>query len=154
MGEETERVLAALRAWGEHPTSFQILEEGNLYWFDPEVPSPGAVVAYRECGRYRVAAGVPIAPPESTAAVAGRFISEGIAAGQRTLFFSADQDFVDALSRREGSPPVTASRSANNPSGIRLATRPRAPTARASEPSSTEPATRGSRCARGAAPRR
>ncbi|MGB0588450.1 MAG: phosphatidylglycerol lysyltransferase domain-containing protein [Myxococcota bacterium] len=106
MGEETERVLAALKAWGEHPTSFQILEEGNLYWFDPEVPSPGAVVAYRECGRYRVAAGVPIAPPESTAAVAGRFIAEGIAAGQRTLFFSADQDFVDALSRREGSPPV------------------------------------------------
>jgi phosphatidylglycerol lysyltransferase len=103
---ETERVLAALKAWGEHPTSFQILEEGNLYWFDPEVPTPGAVVAYRQCGRYRVAAGAPIAPPDAMGDVAARFIAEGMAAGLRTLFFSADQSLVDAVSAIEGAPPL------------------------------------------------
>jgi phosphatidylglycerol lysyltransferase len=104
--EDTLRVLTALKAWGHHPTSFQILEAGNLYWFDPEVPAPGAVVAYRQVGRYRVAAGVPIAPPEATGSVAARFIQEGSAAGLETLFFSADQAFVDAVSAIDGAPPL------------------------------------------------
>jgi len=104
--DETSRVLAALKAWGEHPTSFQILEAGNLYWFDPEVPAPGAVVAYRKCGRYRVTAGAPIAPPEATGAVAARFIADGVASGLHTLFFCVDQPFVDAMSALEDAPTL------------------------------------------------
>ncbi|MDP6946630.1 MAG: phosphatidylglycerol lysyltransferase domain-containing protein, partial [Myxococcota bacterium] len=105
-GEETERVLAVLKAWGTHPTSFQILEQGHRYWFDPEVPAPGAVVAYQPSGAFRVAAGVPIAPPEAVAAVAARFIADGQAAGLKTLFFSADDAFLDAMRTLEQGPPM------------------------------------------------
>ncbi len=97
MRAEADRVLAILRANGTHATSFQILEPGYVYWFDPEVPAPGAVVAYVRAGRYRVAAGVPLAPPELVGAVAARFIAATRAAGDRALFFSADQPFIDAL---------------------------------------------------------
>ena len=108
MTPESLRVLEILKANGTHATSFQILEPGYVYWFDPEIPAPGAVVAYVQAGRYRVAAGVPLAPPESVGAVAARFIADSRAAGHRALFFSADQPFIDALAAQPDSPPVDA----------------------------------------------
>ena len=108
MSEATERVLSILRAHGTHATSFQILEPGYEYWFDPDptIPAPGAVVAYQRGGRYRVAAGVPLAPPAQVAAVAARFVEHARAAGERVLFFSADEPFVRELGALEGGPPI------------------------------------------------
>ena len=104
--EQSAAVLTALKAWGRHATSFQILEEGYDYWFDTETPAPGAVIAYRVCGKYRVVAGVPISPAETQGEVAARFIQDGRKHGLNTLFFSADQAFVDTLKALEGAPPV------------------------------------------------
>lgn len=103
---ESGRVLEALKAWGEHATSFQLLEEGYDYWFDPEFDAPRPVIAYRECGAYRVVAGVPIAPRSALGDVAARFVAEGVSRGLKTLFFSADEDFVRALKGAEGAPRV------------------------------------------------
>ena len=103
-----DRVLSALKAWGTHPTSFQILESGYRYWFDPEVPAPGAVVAYHQCGAYRVAAGEPIAPKEAVGEVAARFIADGLSEGLETLFFSADEGFLEALRTMQSPPAVDA----------------------------------------------
>lgn len=97
MPAEAERVLAALKAWGDHATSFQILEPGYFYWFDDDVISPGAVVAWVRAGRFRVAAGAPIAPPKEVGQVAARFVADARAAGDRVLFFSADDAFLNAL---------------------------------------------------------
>ena len=103
-GSDAARVLLALKAWATHPTSFQILEAGNLYWFDPETPPPGAVVAYHECSGYRVAAGVPIAPPEAVGPVAARFIAASQTEGFKTLFFSADDAFLEAVAAVDDAP--------------------------------------------------
>ena len=103
-GEVSERVLSILRASGTHPTSFQALEPGYTYWFDPQAPAPGAVVAYRRWGRYRVVAGVPIAAPECLGSVTTRFIADGAAKGLTTLFFAADDAFLSAVRETKGAP--------------------------------------------------
>ncbi len=99
------RVLRVLQACGTHATSFQILESGYTYWFDPAVSEPGAVVAYAAHGRYRVVAGAPLAPAGDVAAVAARFIAESTRLGCRVLFFQADDDFIEEL-RGLDAPPA------------------------------------------------
>jgi len=112
---DSERVLAILKRHGTHPTSFQILEPGYEYWFDPEVAAPGAVVAYVRAGRYRVVAGAPIAAIAEVGQVAGRFIADAVAAGERTLFFSADDDFVTALQAIDDPPAFDRVQSGEQP---------------------------------------
>lgn len=100
----TARVLEILKAFGDHATSFQILEPGYTYWFDDEVPAPGGVVAYVPFGGFRVAAGPPLAPPEHLGACTARFVADTLAARERALFFSVDDTFLDALRVGDGSP--------------------------------------------------
>lgn len=102
------RVLGVLEACGTHATSFQILEDGYTYWFDPAVPAPGAVVAYAEHGRYRVVAGVPLAPESRVAEVAAHFIADAAASDQRVLFFQVDEEFVAGLRELLGAAAVDA----------------------------------------------
>ncbi len=97
MSIDAERVLDVLRAWGTHATSFQILEPGYRYWLDETVQAPGALIAWVPSGRTRVCAGVPIAPPDRIAEVAGRFVAESSRAGDSVVFFSADDTFLAAL---------------------------------------------------------
>ena len=95
-GADQERVLRILRDHGRHATSFQILEPGYTYWFDAHVPE-GAVVAYVSQKRWRVAAGIPIAPADRVGEVARRFVEDAQASGERVLFFSADRTLCSAL---------------------------------------------------------
>ena len=92
---ERARVLRALRANGRHATSFQLLEPGFSYWFDPEVAD--SVVGYVRYGRYRVVGGVPVVPDAALPASTRRFLADTAAAGHRAIFFSADQAFIEAM---------------------------------------------------------
>ena len=53
------RALQLLKRYGWNATSFQVLEPGVCYWFDP---AREACVAYVDTGRAWVVAGAPIAP--------------------------------------------------------------------------------------------
>lgn len=88
------RVLELLKKHGAHATSFQILEDGYDYWIDDGLE---AVVAYVKSGRWRVAAGPPVAAPESRVDAAEAFVAAARVKGERALFFSADEDFLNAL---------------------------------------------------------
>ncbi len=88
------RALSILRAHARGPSSFQVLERGFRYWFDPEAP---AVVGYVEASRHRVAAGAPIGPPEVIAAVAARFVADAKTRGRGAVFFGVEAPFVEAL---------------------------------------------------------
>jgi phosphatidylglycerol lysyltransferase len=101
------RVLALLRQHGWNATSFQVLEDGFRYWFDPGPGSSGApsapdsaCVAYVDTGSAWVAAGDPIAARDAIGAVAARFIAAARAAGRRASFFAAEADLADAASLR------------------------------------------------------
>lgn len=84
-GDEPARVLALLRQHGFNTTSFQVLEEGIAYWFDP---AGDACVAYVDTGRAWVAAGAPIAPEARLEAVCQAFIQAARAVGKRVCFFA------------------------------------------------------------------
>lgn len=94
---ERADVLALLRRWGTHATSFQILEPSFRYWFDR---ARDGVVAFVDAGRWRVAAGPPIGPPESLAAIAEGFVAAAREGRRRVAFFGVEQDFLDALQAR------------------------------------------------------
>ncbi len=94
-----ERVLKLLQAHGHHATSFQILEEGFKYWFDPTCD---AVVAYVEVSGWWVAAAAPTAPEALVGQVASRFIDAGRAASRKVAFFSVDEAFVVSLEAARG----------------------------------------------------
>lgn len=94
IGPERARVLALLKRWGAHATSFQILEPSFHYWFSDE---HDAVVAYVDAGAWRVAAGPPIAPPDAIGAVAARFVARNLGERHKTAFFGVEQDFLDAI---------------------------------------------------------
>jgi phosphatidylglycerol lysyltransferase len=81
------RVLALLREHGFNATSFQALEDGFDYWFDP---AGGACVAYVDNGGAWVAAGAPICAEAQLAAVAQRFVDAARHAGRRASFFAAE----------------------------------------------------------------
>lgn len=89
---ERAQVLALLERHGRAPTSFQLLEAGNRYWFDGPPDAPTAVIGYVEAAGWRVVAGEPVCAPGDTAAVVRRF-----AAGGRVAFVGAERPFIDAL---------------------------------------------------------
>ncbi len=82
-------MLELLRRHGHGPTSFQILERGFSYWFDGD----DAVVGYVAAERWRVVAGVPVAPPERIGEVARAFVADG----GPVVFFGVEGPFVEAL---------------------------------------------------------
>jgi lysylphosphatidylglycerol synthetase-like protein (DUF2156 family) len=90
-GDVRLSVLALLRMHGWNATSFQVLERGFSYWFDPEAE---ACVAYLDTGRAWVAAGSPIASPRDLAASAERFVRAARGAGRRVCFFAVEDRFV------------------------------------------------------------
>jgi lysylphosphatidylglycerol synthetase-like protein (DUF2156 family) len=84
-------VLALLRDHGWNSTSFQVLEQGFAYWFDP---SSEACVAYIDTGSAWVAAGAPIASELSD--VGERFVDAARAARRRACFFAVEERFLAA----------------------------------------------------------
>lgn len=88
--DERARVIALLRRHGWNATSFQILEEDFLYWFDP---AGEACVAYVDTGHAWVVAGAPIASAAELGAVAARFLAEARRARRRVCFFATERRF-------------------------------------------------------------
>jgi lysylphosphatidylglycerol synthetase-like protein (DUF2156 family) len=86
---ERARVLSLLRAFGWNATSFQVLEQGWRYWFEP-----GGCVAYVDTGRAWVAAGAPLAAERDMARVAAGFVQAARAEGRSALFFATEERFV------------------------------------------------------------
>lgn len=84
-------VLALLRVHAWNATSFQVLEQGFSYWFDPDVD---ACVAYVDTGHAWVAAGCPIASEANLAASSERFVRAARTAGRRTCFFAVEDRFL------------------------------------------------------------
>ncbi|HXJ23416.1 MAG TPA: phosphatidylglycerol lysyltransferase domain-containing protein [Polyangia bacterium] len=101
---ETARALAILRGHGWNATSFQILEPGFRYWFEPQV-----CVAYIDTGRAWVAAGAPIGPPHLVPAAAQRFAAAAAGNGRRACFFGTEDRFATTspfAAMRIGEQPV------------------------------------------------
>ena len=91
-----EQVLALLRRHGWNATSFQTLEVGFRYFFDPPDGEPDACVACVDTGQAWVVAGAPIAAPERLAGVIERFSVAARAARRRVSIFAAEQRLIDA----------------------------------------------------------
>lgn len=89
-GSQRARVLALLRAFGWNATSFQILESGLRYWFEP-----AGCVAYVDTGRAWVAAGAPLAPEQYIARVASGFVRAAGTQGKSAVFFATERRFVE-----------------------------------------------------------
>ncbi len=85
-------MLALLQRHGWNATSFQVLEQGFSYWFDPD---GDGCVAYVETGGAWVAAGAPICAPERLGLVAERFVAAAAAARRRAVFFGTEPRFHD-----------------------------------------------------------
>jgi phosphatidylglycerol lysyltransferase len=86
---ERARVLELLRTFGWNATSFQILEPGLRYWFEPD-----GCVAYVDTGRAWVAAGAPLASEQHMARVADGFVRAARDQGRSALFFATEERFV------------------------------------------------------------
>ena len=91
---EQARVLALLERYGTAATSFQILEPGYRYWFDPE---GDGVVAYVETARYRVVAGAPVCDDAAIAAQAKAFVRDAREANRKVIFVGVDNDDLMSL---------------------------------------------------------
>lgn len=91
---DQDRALALLKRHGWNATSFQCLEPGMCYWFDPEQE---ACVAYADTGAAWVVAGAPIAVPEQFPAVTARFLEAAECATRRVCFFATERRFTDAV---------------------------------------------------------
>lgn len=90
---ERARALALLRLHGWNTTSFQLLEPGTQYFFDP---AGEGFVGYIDTGSAWVAGGAPVAPEGQLAGVAARFVAAASAQGRRASFFAAAERFVVA----------------------------------------------------------
>lgn len=98
---QREAVHALLQRHGWNATSFQVLEPGFRYWFDPL-----GCVAYVETRDAWVAGGAPIAAREDLAPVAARFIAAARAAGKGACFFGTEARFSELPRLQIGEQPV------------------------------------------------
>lgn len=94
---QRRRLLELLRRHGWNATSFQVMEQGFRYWFDPE---GDAAVAYLDTGRAWVVAGAPIAALGRCAEVTRRFADEARRQRRRTVFFATEPRFLACASMR------------------------------------------------------
>lgn len=102
---ELARVLSLLRNHGWNSTSFQILEPGFRYWFDPV----DGCVAYVDTGRAWVVAGAPVAARERFREVTASFLTSAAGAGRRVCFFGTEPRFHETMawpSIRIGEQPI------------------------------------------------
>lgn len=100
------RALQLLKRYGWNATSFQVLEPGVCYWFDP---AREACVAYVDTGRAWVVAGAPIAPEERIAELAAAFERVAAAARRRVCYFGVERRFLREVLHRSlpiGEQPV------------------------------------------------
>ncbi len=95
--DDRARVLALLRGHAWNATSFQVLEQGFRYAFDPAVSACVAYVATR--GAW-VVAGAPIARLEECRAVVDRFVARAREARKRVGFFAVEERFLAATGLR------------------------------------------------------
>jgi hypothetical protein len=86
-------VLTLVRRHGWNATSFQVLERGFAYWFDPKAD---ACVAYVDTGSAWVAAGAPLAARDELGPCAARFVASAASAGRRACFFAVEDVLVGA----------------------------------------------------------
>lgn len=103
---ERTRVLAFLREHGWNATSFQVLEEGFRYWFDP---ASRGCVAYVDTGGAWVAAGAPIASESDLDTVAREFERAAASAGRRACLFAVESRMIQRAGLRAmpiGTQPV------------------------------------------------
>ncbi|MEM9488386.1 MAG: phosphatidylglycerol lysyltransferase domain-containing protein, partial [Myxococcota bacterium] len=91
--EARRRARAAIGQHGRNTTSFQALEPGLCYWFEPDSQ---ACVAYADTGRAWIAVGDPMAAPERLAEVAERFVVAARGRGRRVRFFAAEGEWMGA----------------------------------------------------------
>ncbi len=91
---EHDQVLQLLKRYGWNATSFQVLESGFRYWFDPK---GDACVAYVDTGGAWVAAGGPITSPERIAEVVVCFEAAAHAEGRRVCFFATERRFSELV---------------------------------------------------------
>ncbi|MFL5346520.1 MAG: phosphatidylglycerol lysyltransferase domain-containing protein [Hyalangium sp.] len=91
---EHEQVLRLLKQYGWNATSFQVLESGFRYWFDPK---GDACVAYVDTGGAWVAAGGPITSRERVAEVVASFEAAARAQGRRVCFFATEKRFSELV---------------------------------------------------------
>ncbi|MFP2934887.1 phosphatidylglycerol lysyltransferase domain-containing protein, partial [Pyxidicoccus sp. 3LG] len=92
--DERSRVLELLRRYGWNATSFQVLQPGFHYWFDP---AGDACAAYVDTGGAWVSAGAPIASPERLSRVTAAFEEAARAAGRRVCFFATEPRFTELV---------------------------------------------------------
>lgn len=88
------RFDAALRAYGQNATSFQLLERDFAHWFDP---SSDAVVAYVDTGAAWVVGGEPLAREADRPEVAERFLAAAQHAGRRASFFATEGQLSQSM---------------------------------------------------------
>jgi phosphatidylglycerol lysyltransferase len=91
--QERARVLSLLEAHGWNSTSFQILEPGFRYWFDPVE----GCIAYVDTGRAWVVAGAPISSRERFVEITEGFLATAAAARRRVSFFGTEPRFHETL---------------------------------------------------------
>ncbi|GAB4561243.1 MAG: hypothetical protein Tsb0020_08640 [Haliangiales bacterium] len=99
-----QRPLTALRdliaRYGRETTSFQTVEPGLSYWFDP-APESDACVAYVDTGGAWVSVGPPLAPLAGEDEVSSRFVEAAGRARRRACFFAVERsEFGGAEMRR------------------------------------------------------
>src|SRR5262249_30647041 len=94
---ELDRALAFLKQFGWNATSFQCLEPGFRYWFDP---AGEGFVAYVDTGSAWVAGGAPIADAEHLGRVASRFGAAALAEHRRVSFFAIERRLLESTDFR------------------------------------------------------
>lgn len=94
------RLLGYLRRYGDHPSGFIALEDGNEFFVDDELEG---FVAYRSAGRYRFVFSGPVGDPAREPEILDRFLAASkrdrravvaIQVPQRSLRLFADRGFV------------------------------------------------------------
>src|SRR5690349_1239770 len=83
-----ERARALVMRLGWNAVSYQILNPGIAWWFDP---AGDAVVGYATHARTRVVAGAPVCAEARLPAVVAAFAADARAHGQRVVYFGAGE---------------------------------------------------------------
>lgn len=95
--EILERAHALVMAHGWNTTSYQVLNPGFHYWFDPEGDAMAGVVPTR---RVWVVGGAPVCAEQRLAAVSQRLEATAAAAGARVCYVAA-QDRLEGIKRHD-----------------------------------------------------
>lgn len=91
----SELVLGAVRRYGDHPSGFLALNQGNSYFTHhadfTHNAEPG-VIAYRVSGKYLVQFGPPFAPAAAWPALLGEFTAFAAAQGREVIAVQLQRD--------------------------------------------------------------